>query len=245
MKTADEVISKIQKLLALANSDNENEARLASERANELLLKHNLSLQQVHAKDSDYVETTIQIRRLEFTYGIIGALLREYFFVKVIRSKSWNGRTQSGRARWKSSLSFYGRRENVECAQYVFEYLSQVLPRLWSDFQAAHPGRGQRKSYQLGIVDGIEANLEATRFRVQQETGLVLVKDPKVEGYCSTAKSCRADFGEFDPHSYVKGHDDGKNVKLRKPITTDRKEGGLLYLNPALAASQSKEGGGV
>lgn len=41
------IIDRIKKLLALAESDNESEAKLAMERANELLLRYNLSSSQV------------------------------------------------------------------------------------------------------------------------------------------------------------------------------------------------------
>jgi hypothetical protein len=41
-----DLIKRIQKLLALAGSDNENEAKAAMDMANRLLLKHNISLQE-------------------------------------------------------------------------------------------------------------------------------------------------------------------------------------------------------
>ena len=52
----DQIIERIQKLLSLANSDNENEAQLAASKANELLTKYNLSLQEVEGINLEYSE---------------------------------------------------------------------------------------------------------------------------------------------------------------------------------------------
>jgi len=40
------ILEKIQKLLSLATSDNEHEAKAAMDKANALLVKHNLSMQE-------------------------------------------------------------------------------------------------------------------------------------------------------------------------------------------------------
>jgi hypothetical protein len=45
------IINKIKKLLALSHSPNENEAMVAAQKANELLIKHNLSLGDICGKD--------------------------------------------------------------------------------------------------------------------------------------------------------------------------------------------------
>jgi hypothetical protein len=54
MKESAEIIEKIQRLLALANSDNEHEAKLAAERATALLTKHNLSMQDIAVEEREY-----------------------------------------------------------------------------------------------------------------------------------------------------------------------------------------------
>ena len=46
-----EVIKKVQKLLALAQSDNENEARLALQKAQELQAKYNIVFDQLDVED--------------------------------------------------------------------------------------------------------------------------------------------------------------------------------------------------
>jgi len=47
---SDTIVARIQKLLALAGSSNENEAALAAEKAQELMLKHNISMAILNAK---------------------------------------------------------------------------------------------------------------------------------------------------------------------------------------------------
>jgi hypothetical protein len=52
-KSRMDIIEKIQKLLALATSDNENEAQMAAKRAQELLLKYNLKLTDVELEEGE------------------------------------------------------------------------------------------------------------------------------------------------------------------------------------------------
>lgn len=61
------IMEKIQKLLSLANSDNENEAKMATARANELLIKYNLNLQQIEDHQNDYMVQTIEDKNAGLT----------------------------------------------------------------------------------------------------------------------------------------------------------------------------------
>lgn len=57
----EQVVEKIQKLLALANSDNENEAKLASKKAHELMIKYNLSASEVEMINKEYINKIVSI----------------------------------------------------------------------------------------------------------------------------------------------------------------------------------------
>jgi len=54
----DKVINKIQKLLALATSDNVNEAAVTAARAQELMTKHQLEMADLESMTPDAVKLT-------------------------------------------------------------------------------------------------------------------------------------------------------------------------------------------
>ncbi len=83
MSVDQKVLEKIQKLLALTSSSNEHEARLAAERASELLTKYNLTASQLPSTDNEYQKTEVaRKRRLSPEDRYITGILCEYFFVE-------------------------------------------------------------------------------------------------------------------------------------------------------------------
>lgn len=86
----EELIKKIQKLLALATSPNENEAKLAATKAQELLTLHNLNMQQVEGAVFDYEELEVGERRKRapMEHRFVAAILDRFFFVEVITTRN-------------------------------------------------------------------------------------------------------------------------------------------------------------
>jgi len=73
------ILAKVEKLLALAGSDNEHEAALAMQRAGELLSRHNLAMPT--AKNNDYLHISLNTgkQRMPGHLRSIGCLLMNYF----------------------------------------------------------------------------------------------------------------------------------------------------------------------
>ena len=90
MADTNPIINKIQKLLSLANSHNENEAKAAMNMANTLLLKHNLSIQQIEThideQKTQYQTKNVKegLSTLRLHQKLISDLLQNHFFVKII-----------------------------------------------------------------------------------------------------------------------------------------------------------------
>ena len=59
----DEIVEKIRKLLALAESPNENEASLAAEKAQEMMLKHGIDIATVAMEDGVSMSVDDEIHR--------------------------------------------------------------------------------------------------------------------------------------------------------------------------------------
>lgn len=228
----DSILKKIQKLLNLANSDNENEAKMATNRANELLVKHNLSLQQV--KDTQFVYESKDVEKTGLTLKpyqkMVASILMDYFFVRAVISKRHvgysSGQWGKQKAQFEKIIQLVGTTENCEIASYIFSYLNDAYPRLWKEYQKNTGVSSKGKySYYLGLSSGITKMLKETRWKVESETGLVVQKDKNLEdhmkkqyggsSYGSDSKS------DIDREVYQDGVEHGKNITLRKPIESE------------------------
>ncbi len=245
MKVDNSIIEKIQKLLALANSPNEHEAKAATARANALLIKYNLSLQQVEDHESEYVVDKVASSgyTLKPHWNNLIHLLQKYFFVKIVILKTFDGYSsgeyayeKSARTRYKKTFQILGTKENAQIANYIFHYLDRVYPELWKDVyeRNANLKPNDKQSYFDGLTEGISILLEETKMRVEEEYGLVLVKDPKLQKFVEENSNGKYGSGggsdNFNKELYDKGVQDGKGVTLRKPIEAERSQNNTTKL---------------
>jgi hypothetical protein len=235
------IIEKIQKLLSLANSDNENEAKSATKRANEMLLKYNLNMQQIKDIQFEYVtQDALSVGLTLKAYQIqISSLLTNFFFVRVIISKERVGRSsgnnswyRSSRTQWKKTIKMIGTKENCQIASYIFEYLNGAYPKLWKEYKSKNSwaGKAHQKSYFTGLSAGINEMLKAQKWQVEQEMGLVVVSDPALDKYVSErAKGTYAQkSSDVDARVFADGVRDGAKVTLRKPLDSTSVDSGKL-----------------
>jgi hypothetical protein len=181
MMTEGEVIEKVKKLLALSRSPNEHEAKLAAERAHELMLRHNLSLQKLERKGPEGIEDgTIRKQWRDTEDKFLFPILIEHFFVRIVLD-----RIQATESR-PSELVVHmvGTKSNVEVAQYVYEFLKTTFRALGKDYNArTQAGERARQSYYAGLEAGIQKQLRARKQAVQQEMGLMVVENPNIQRY--------------------------------------------------------------
>lgn len=220
------LVSRVQKLLSLGASPNEHEAAAAMRKAHALLLEHNINLVE-HAGQRVFEERTlgsVRGRRHAWEYSL-SMLLSEFFFVEVI----WGPSYDAVRDRRGSLLKVYGSPENVDLAEYVFTYLTRLLPRLWSEYRARRKlhGNRERLRYFDGVLRGLHEKLEAEQRQLQQERGLVYLGDSALQRFfrhlnprirTSTLR------GTLETAAYQDGRRDGRGVCLRRPVAG---EGGI------------------
>lgn len=134
---SDAVISRVSRLLALAESDNPHEAELALLRANELMVRHNLDAAAAlreragGGEEAEYcVQIVIECKRSSPRVSAIADILSEYFVYPV--------HTRQG-------LEVTGTRANVEQAKYVAEVLDRALAAAWKQTRRENPGRRLRE----------------------------------------------------------------------------------------------------
>jgi len=116
----DSIIVKIQKLLSLSDSPNENEAAQAAAKATELLQKYNLSMETV---DSSKIGETGKVERQRHKYA------------KSKRRTRWEVDLSSAVADANFCkclygfyhITFIGKPHNIKVARYMFEQLAERL----------------------------------------------------------------------------------------------------------------------
>jgi hypothetical protein len=160
---SEAIIAKIQKLMSLARSDNENEAELATLRANELMVKHNLDAKAAAGDGDGDVEYCVRLviasRRSNPRIAAIGRILREFFVYPVFASEG---------------LEVTGTRENVENAEYIASYLNRELASLWRAARAGNR-RLKEKAFMTALATSYKRKLEGARQQLSESDRHVLV----------------------------------------------------------------------
>ncbi|WP_315075151.1 DUF2786 domain-containing protein [uncultured Clostridium sp.] len=219
------IIEKIQKLLALSESSNENEAQLSLLKAQELLVKHKLSLKEV--KEFKIYNSSIKekISNISFTKAKwkakLGRLIADnfgcYMYFKTHR---------------KQTITFFGREEDIIVCTIVLEYaidsINSKVKRLRYQYSRdGYTTRGLENDYALGFIAGLQEKFEEQK-RKNQEWGLVLAKDPEVveahenivfKGSINTATS----FKGYE-QAYNEGKEDGEKFSISDKIAEEQTE---------------------
>lgn len=211
----ERVIEKIKRLLALSNSSNEHEARLAAERASEIMLKYNLSMQDIKSDDKKYVEETLDLcvwEEVEERY--VCNILTNFFFVDCLTG--YFGR--------KRILYLLGRKDNVEVAHYMYEYLMREFRNCWMMYKITKRcNENVRDSYYIGMFSGLNVQLNSRKRAVEKETGLVVVKDADLEKWkyerhpnIKKGRSCKLKNRDWQAEN--DGYSKGKELQINAGI---------------------------
>jgi hypothetical protein len=222
------LVGKIRRLLALAGSPNQHEAELAMRRAQELMLKHQLSLD---AGERRYVFRHLGTpsRRKSRAESYVGGLLAEHFFVQVI----WVRIYDPLEGVEKTVLEVLGTPESVDMAEYVHAFLMQTAERLWREARRAGRLRGgDRAAFMAGVIGGFAEKLSAARTE-QRGQGLVWVRDAGLSAYyrrrhprTRTAASTRS----TRYAAQAAGREEGRKVVLHRPVSSGGAAGGTRLL---------------
>lgn len=232
---SDAILRRIRRLLALAGSTNENEARSAAAKARELMLRYNL----------DRVEEDVAYtyRRLGRAYGavpherhLIGAILAEFFFVEVIWTQEYDPR----RDKWRHRLEVCGTEENLAMAEYVHEFLSERSERLWQATMAKNRNsrygglthgmpftRRERKDYLDGLLGSFRESLRRQGRKLNDERSLVWVGDPRLQDYFKRRHPI-IEYGKGSENrpslAWLQGRQAGRKLKIHRPISEGKAE---------------------
>lgn len=225
------ILEKVKKLLALANSSNENEAKLASARAQALLTKHNLAMSDVNSVDQRYVNDLFRTGKKcqSQEWKFVQAIVREFFFVEICGTKQrfspdslrydpWD------RNNYEECYMIFGQPHNVEIATYMIDFLTRAFKDSFKAYRKSTGAPvGHKGSYYHGLWQGLREQLLESQKSVEQETGLVVVKDKDLADFMSDAlngnvKSKSLSTNVRSGEAMAAGSEKGKNMTLSKGI---------------------------
>jgi hypothetical protein len=214
------VLSRIAKLLALADSSNRNEAESAMREAQRLMLKYNLGLAAaLHKKQYAFRHLGEPTGRIAAHERQLAALLGSHFFVEPI----WVSVHRPLVGKPGKVLEVCGTTANLEMAAHVYGFLLQTAERLWREHrQHNHIASDQlRRSFLLGVMRGFAEKL-SLQARENQREGLVWIKDAGLSEFLHTRyprQESRRTESKTHPAAYTAGKQAGHTIVLHRPVT--------------------------
>jgi hypothetical protein len=230
------VVARVQKLLALAQSSNRNEAELAAATAQRIMLKYNLDLQRDGGGESSECghlwigEPTGRVQAHQYA---LASLLIDHFFVHAIWIRVYRPRE----AKHGSVLEICGRPENLAMAEYVHQFVLGTIERLWREHKRTAKLRSDRdrRSFLSGAVRGLRDKLKSQRRNAEQE-GLVWTGDAQARAYYRRRHPRIVSTGGSSVGSrdaYAKGKSAGERIVISKPVHGESTPATPRALGPA------------
>ena len=179
----NKVIDKIEKLLALAGSDNENEAKAAMVKAQELMAKYEIDRERVQGKgqkEKPVIYLSGGPFKDEWT-NMVAVVIAENFRCRCITAK----RRGSGGS---FLIRFYGYEEDAEICINIFNYAVKVVRKRFVALRAIYTEAGrefrknEKMNYVSGFCQGLDRNFEEQK-KQSQPFSLVLVIPEAVDKY--------------------------------------------------------------
>ena len=217
------IVDKIKKLLSLATSDNEHEAKLATSKATQLLIKHNLALSDLPMSEKNYQNETIAQKRAGPEDKFVGNILVKYFFVEIVKSRRNGGQ-----------LHFLGEETNVEVALYTRDFLTHAFKSAFKVYRAKTGSpANHRQSFYYGLFKGLCEQLEVKKTESEGEYGLVLVKDNDLATFVRneigpTRGGGTRKVNTNSESAIANGSETGKGMNLSKGLTGGTSNEGKL-----------------
>jgi hypothetical protein len=173
------VMRRVQKLLALAESDNANEAEAAANAAQRLMLEHNIAARGRGARSYVTRALAAPTFRLATHEKMLAALLAKHFFVEIVFASAYL--PDAGRS--GSFVEASGTPDNLAMAEWIHGFLLQAAERVCRHQMSigALTGRDRRR-FLAGFMSGVGDKL-ARESKKNIEAGLVWIGDPDLKAH--------------------------------------------------------------
>lgn len=208
---SEKILNKVKNLLKLAESSNAHEAELATLKANQLLIKHNLEFSEINSDQEFFVTKLLSRKRKDAKISCIYDILK-HFMVKPIISYGKN----------EVCIEVTGNKTNIELAQYISEFLDRELDRLWDQFKKEHSLKGlkAKNSFFYGLAQGYNEKVNRMDLSEKDKSALVKINnhlDEQVDRIYRRLSSSRSN-GSRDNESFGLGKKAGSNLTIHQGV---------------------------
>lgn len=211
MSNNEKVLSKIQKLLALSESDNPHEAANALAKAQLLMEKHGLGVKELELSKMTRSDVDLPLKAARDMWGQqLAGLITVAFGVRCILSTSY--------------VSFVGPTDRVEIAKYTYEVLGRQLVEARRKFRAnakiSHPNnyRKMTKLFCSGWVSSVYQKVKEFAVDVEEkEVVEMFIKGEFGEVGSSKARGSKVESHE-ERNALREGFIAGEDVSLHVPM---------------------------
>ena len=171
------IVRTIRRLLALSSSPNRHEAEAALARAQELALKHNVSLAGA-PQQRRYAYRLLDRPRKRWP-GYTWTILHTCEQLHQVRHLRW--RVEGGEA----VVELTGAPENLDLAEYVYHYLVHAGEQEWRRYRRRRQlgNNRQRLVFLLALYTAFDEKLARQRRELETRQALVLHPDRALEAF--------------------------------------------------------------
>jgi len=248
IETSEELILKIKKLFALARKNpNPHESEAAAAKAQEMLLKYNLSEEQLDAFRSREERIT---RQFYTGHQSPNGLQEVRWKIQLADAVAKNNLCKVIHHPYLKKISWIGTEPNIEISKFLYETLvydiEHIADKLWKDIlllreaeaktgltlftdpslRSVH-GRVWKKSFYLGMVKSLSerltANLSSLR-EVANINALVIANSTALKEYIDgefdrLGRGNWTSSGSFNNNAYRSGVAKGKSIQFKKGVS--------------------------
>jgi hypothetical protein len=209
----EDIIVKIQKLLALSQSSNEHEAALALENANKLLMKHNLEMSDVDGiRSDDMIKDSFLSggRIMNWKKTLLSSIAKLNNCDIVISSTRSRG--YACRSKSESELIILGKKGNVLVTKEMFKYVEQAMER-----GIKRNKQLDKNSYHIGFTDAISKKvIHIMTEREMQNNPNVAERGLVIQEQAMTKKFMQEAFSNLSKTSVKMSYRDGRSYQEGK-----------------------------
>ncbi|MFZ2955845.1 MAG: DUF2786 domain-containing protein [Candidatus Ozemobacteraceae bacterium] len=222
---ADKILAKVNKLLALAQSPSDHEAREAMRKAHALMRSFNLECLERRTQ-RDFFSMFLGKPSLRHypESSWLSCLLREYYFVETI----WIPAYALEKDKMGRVLEISGTPENLAMAEYVWMFVEHYIEQAWDEYRRERKvsGRRRQSDFAVGVIKGFRESLakeEQEKLSVGQTSALVLSRDSDLQSYYRyrnpSIRNKPGSSRRIDQETTMAGVEIGRKLKIHRGVT--------------------------
>jgi hypothetical protein len=223
-----DIFRKVQKLMALANSSNKNEAEQAMIKSQQLLLKHNIDSRYKDDSNEEklFLKRVIKQKQKDAKMRSIAKMLETFFVSSVFK-----------RAGEFTYLEILGSAINMQIAEYVADILQLKLDTLWTQTKKEHALQGviAKNSFFLGLAKGYCDKIDFFKksYKTDVTSALVVIekKVQEAQALVYPSLSSSRSQGGYCAEASKLGELAGKNLRINPGLSSKAKNSltSILY----------------